>query len=155
MRASIPLPLIVGFGVALLAGVGFSYAASPAAGFGPPITGDASLNANSGALARAIAWQNSPDGDVFQMALSVPAPEMPFENVATQSGSTDALAAAPGIFNDTSLNANLKGLRQVIAWQQSPEGNAFQYALEDHVKAVSFERVALASIPVGGFESRE
>src|SRR4051812_37452432 len=70
----------------LLTGVGAAYAASPVSGFGPAVGGDQSLNSNLGRLSRTIARQNSPDGDVFQLALSVPAPEMPFESVAQETG---------------------------------------------------------------------
>ena len=136
-------------GFALLAGAG-AYAASPVAGFGPAVSNDQSLNNCLGALNQVVSWQNSPEGDVYQLALAVPAPELPFESVAMETGSHDKLAAGPDIFNDVSFNVSLRALRDVIAWQKSPEGDAFQYALEDHVKSADFERVALASVPAGG-----
>ncbi len=137
-------------GVTLMAS-SFVYAASPMTGFGPTVSGDKSLNENLGALMQVIAWQNSPLGDVYQLALAVPAPEMPFENVAMASSPKDSLPIGPQISDDKTLNASLHELAQVFAWQKSPEGDAFQYALEDHVKGADFQQVALASIPAGGF----
>ncbi len=130
---------------------GIAYAASPISGFGPTVSGDRSLNENLGALTQVVAWQNSPLGDVYQFALAVPAPEMPFENVAMASNSSDSLPTGPQIMNDPTLNGSLQHLATVIAWQKSPEGDAFQYALEEHLKAPDFQQVALASIPEGGF----
>ena len=75
----------IGLGLALLTG-GSVYAASRVSNFGPSISGDTTLNASLGVLTQTIAWQNSPEGDVFQLALSTPAPEMPFENMAMESG---------------------------------------------------------------------
>lgn len=129
----------------------FVYAASPVANFGPSVNSDKSLNENLGALTKVIAWQNSPYGDVYQLALAIPAPEMPFENVAMTSSPQDAPPSGEQITNDRTLNASLNELAIVIAWQKSPEGDAFQYALEDHVNGADFQQVALASIPTGGF----
>ena len=137
-------------GVALIAS-GVVQAASPVPGFGPTIRSDRTLNENLGALTETIAWRNSPEGDVYRLALLIPAPEMPFENVAMESSPRDNLPADVQIRNDRTLNASLDALSQVIAWQKSPEGDAFQYALEDHVKGADFQQVALASIPPGGF----
>jgi len=145
---------LAAFGFTLFA-AGMVYAASPGLGFGPTVSGDQTLNNNLGALTQTIAWQNSPEGDVYQMALSAPAPEMLFESVAMESSSQDAVAAGPDIFNDHSLNANLRAFGRVIAWQKSPEGDAFAYALETHVTGADFERVALASVPPGGVLSDE
>ncbi|MGO9390668.1 hypothetical protein [Rhodoblastus sp.] len=133
---------------------GIAYAASPISGFGPTVSGDKSLNENLGVLTQIVAWQNSPLGDVYQLALATPAPEMPFENVAMETGTQDALPTGPQIRNDRTLNGNLQHLATVIAWQKSPEGDAFQYALEEHLKAPDFKQVALASIPTGGFDRR-
>ena len=138
------------FGFMLLAS-GIVYAASPRAGFGPTVSGDKSLNENLGVLTQVIAWQNSPYGDIYQLALAIPAPEMPFENVAIASSPQDSAPVGAQIKNDKTLNASLNELALVIAWQKSPEGDAFQYALEDHVKSADFTQVALASIPAGGF----
>jgi hypothetical protein len=150
MVARVKFSTLATFGFALLAGAS-AYAASPMSGFGPSVSGDQSLDNSLGALNQVVAWQNSPEGDVYQLALAVPAPEMPFENVAMESGSQDKVASGPDIFNDVSLNVSLRALGQVIAWQKSPEADAFQYALEDHLKTADFERVALASVPAGGF----
>jgi hypothetical protein len=128
-----------------------AYAASPISGFGSTVGGDRSLDENLGALTQVVAWQNSPLGDVYQFALAVPAPEMPFENVAVASSSQDSLPTGPQIMNDPTLNGNLQHLATVIAWQKSPDGDAFQYALEEHLTAPDFQQVALASIPEGGF----
>ncbi len=136
-------------GLTLIAS-GLVYAASPVAGFGPAVDSDQSLNASLGALKQVVAWQNSPYGDVYQLALAIPAPEMPFENVASLSNSPDTLPAGLQIANDRTLNASLRDLAMVIAWQKSPEGDAFQYALEDHVKGADFRQIALASIPAEG-----
>jgi hypothetical protein len=130
---------------------GLAYSASPVAGFGPTVNSDMSLNESLGALKQVVAWQNSPYGDVYQLALAIPAPEMPFENIAIASSPQDALPVGLQITNDRTLNASLRDLAMVIAWQTSPEGDAFQYALEDHVKGADFRKVALASIPSGGF----
>jgi len=153
MRVGLKSSSFAAIGFALLAG-GIVYAASPKAGFGPTVSGDNSLNENLGALRQVIAWQNSPLGDVYQLALAAPAPEMPFENVAMETGTQDALPTGPQIRNDRTLNGNLQHLATVIAWQKSPEGDAFQYALEEHLKAPDFKQVALASIPTGGFDRR-
>ncbi len=144
---------IAAFGVTFFAG-GIAYAASPVSGFGPTISGDRSLNENLGALTEVIAWQNSPMGDVYQFALAVTAPETPFENVAMESTSQDSLATGPQIINDRTLNGSMQHLATVIAYQKSPQGDAFQYALEEHLqgKGADFEQVALASIPAGGFD---
>lgn len=155
MLSSLKTSALAAFVLTMLASIGPSNAASSIAGFGPTVSGDSSLDANVTALATVINRQNSPEGDVYKLALSTPAPEMPFESVAMESGSVDTLAAGPEIFNDLSLNASSHALARVIAWQQSPEGDAFAYAIADHVKGVDFERVALASVPSGGFASNE
>lgn len=138
---------------AVLMGLSSAYAASPVAGFGPAVTGGASLQANLNSLQRVVAWQNSPDGDIFLLALSTPAPELPFENVAMQTASIDRLDSGPDIFNDVSLNASLRALDRAVAWRATPEGDAFAYALQQLDQPVDFERVALASVPAGGFET--
>ncbi len=153
MRIHLKSSSFAAIGFALLAG-GIVYAASPKAGFGPTVSGDNSLNENLGALRQAIAWQNSPLGDVYQFALAVPAPEMPFANVAMESSSQDSLPTGPQIINDRTLNGSTQHLATVLAYQKSPQGDAFQYALEEHLKTPDFRQVALASIPEGGFDSR-
>jgi hypothetical protein len=150
MSIGIKSSSIAVLGYSLLAS-GIAYAASPISGFGPTVSGDGSLNENLGALTQVVAWQNSPLGDVYQFALALPAPEMPFENVAVASNSQDSLPTGPEIMNDPTLNGSLQQLATVIAWQKSPEGDAFQYAVEERLKAPDFEQVALASIPEGGF----
>jgi hypothetical protein len=140
-------------GLTLLSGAGGGYAASHVSNFGPPVSGDQSLNTSLGKLAQTIAWQNSPEGDIYQLALATPAPEMPFENVAMEFGSEHLAVANSNVYDDKSLNGSLDALTQVIAWRKSPEGDAFQYALRETVKAADFKRVALASIPSGGFDA--
>jgi hypothetical protein len=153
MSTSLKSSTFAALSVCLLAS-GVAYSASPISGFGPTISGDKSLNENLGALTQVVAWQNSPLGDIYQFALAVPAPEMPFENVAMESGTLDSLSTGPRIMNDRTLNGSVQHLATVIAWQKSPEGNAFQYALEEHLKAPDFKQIALASIPEGGFDRR-
>lgn len=142
--------------VALIAYAGVAWAASPVAGFGPAVSGDVSLQANMGALERNVAWQNSPDGDIFQLALSTPAPEMRFENVAIETASANSPLSGPEIYDDYSLDANMYSLHRTVAWQQSPDGDAFAFALQQLEPApADFERVALASVPAGGFQPGE
>ncbi len=140
-------------GAALLAGASVAYAASPIQGFGPPVNGGESLDANLGRLAQVIAWQNSPEGDVYQLALAIPAPDKPFKDAAIESQPLRPFDARAAVHNDPSLNASLGLLARVMAWQKSPAGDAFQYALEDHVKGADFQTIALASIPPGGFQT--
>src|SRR5208282_3790073 len=122
MSIGIKSSAIAALGYTLLAS-GIAYAASPISGFGPTVSGDRSLNENLGALTQVVAWQNSPLGDVYQFALAVPAPEMPFENVAMASSSQDTLPTGPQIMNDPTLYGSLRHLATVIAWQKSPEGD--------------------------------
>lgn len=140
-------------GLALLAGAGVAYAASPVQGFGPLVNGDKSLNASLGKLAHVIAWQNSPEGDVYQLALAMPVPDAPFEDAAIEAETVNSLDARPAVHNDQSLNASLDVLAKVMVWQTSPGGNAFQFALEDHLKGSDFRTIALASVPPNGFRS--
>src|SRR6266568_5831978 len=83
---------------------GAATVASPlrVASFGPQMAGDASLNANIGALKQTIAWYLSPESDVFQLALAAPSEE-PFENVALASDPMHGATFAPAIHNDPSL----------------------------------------------------
>lgn len=144
---------IVIAGAAFLAGASVAYAASPLQGFGPPVNGGKSLDANLGRLAQAIAWQNSPEGDVYRLALAMPAPDKPFKDAAIESAPLKSFDARAAVHNGASLNASLGLLAKVMAWQKSPAGDAFQYALEDHVKGADFQTIALASIPPGGFRT--
>jgi hypothetical protein len=146
MSIGLKTPTFAALGFSLIAS-GLVYAASPVAGFGPAVTGDGSLNESLGALKQVVAWQKSPYGDVYQLALAIPAPEMPFENTASLSIPPDTLPVGLQIADDRTLNASLRDLAMVIAWQNAPEGDAFQYALEDHVKGADFKEIALASIP--------
>jgi hypothetical protein len=136
---------------ALALGAGAASAASPlrVVGFGPPVRGDASLNANMGVLSQTIAWHNSPDSNVFQLALATPLEE-PFENVALASDPMSGGSFAPAVRNDPSLNANEAVLTRLIAYRNSPEGDAFHRAEpEAAVASAIFLRVALASVPKG------
>src|SRR5271166_7165419 len=117
MSIGIKSSTIAALGFTLLAS-GTAYAASPISGFGPTVSGDGSLNENLGALRQVIAWQNSPLGDVYQLALAAPAPEMPFENVAMETGTQDALPTGPQIRNDRTLNGSTQHLATVLAYQK-------------------------------------
>ncbi len=138
---------------ALLASAGVAGAASPIQGFGLPVQSGKSLDANLGQLAQVIGWQNSPDSDVYQLALAMPAPDKPFTDSARESRPLLSFDVRAVVHDGHSLNASLGTLARVMAWQKSPAGDAFQYALADHVKGADFQTIALASIPPGGFKA--
>jgi len=75
--------------------------------------------------------------------------------VAAETGSVDIVAAGPDIFNGPSLNASMRALHEIVAWRASPEGDAYAFALRQLETQADFERVALASVPAGGFEPNE
>jgi hypothetical protein len=144
------------FAVALAMSFGAASIASPLrlSGFGPAVSGDASLNANIGALRQTIAWLHSPESDVFQLAIAAP-DEEPFANVALASDPMHGASFAPAVYNDPSLNANEGALSQWIAYRNSPEGDAFRVAEpEITVAGAVFLRVAMASIPAGSVDLR-
>jgi hypothetical protein len=118
-------------------------------GFGPKIFNDPSLNHSLNVLAQKIAWLNSPDGNVFQAAQ--PAPENDnFDIVADLSSSTLAQGYFPNVRNDATLDRSNGILAQLIAWQNSPSGDAFMVAqAAPMVTGADFQRVAMASIPSG------
>jgi hypothetical protein len=116
------------------------------AGFGPQVFDDPTLNANLGVLHEKIAWLNSPNGDLFQVAQGA-VEEETFDNVAMLSSVTMALGYFPSVSNDRTLDRSNGILNQVIAWQNSPAGDAFMVAqAEPMVRGEDFQRVALASI---------
>jgi hypothetical protein len=122
------------------------------AGFGPPVAGDASLDANIGVLAQKIAWCRSPESDVFSMAIATPEDE-PFANVALESDPMGGASFSPAVRDDPSLNANEAALARWIAYRNSPKGDAFRAAeSESMVANASFGRVTLASIPRGSLD---
>ena len=155
MPADIRKTCALSMAAASFLAAGAAFAASPVAGFGPAVSGDASLQASMSSLTRAVSWQNSPFGDVYQLALVTPAPEMRFENVAIQSASVDKLDLGPDIFNDQSLNASARSLHTMLAWRATPEGDAYAFALKQLEPTADFEAVALASVPVGGIEEEQ
>lgn len=118
-------------------------------GFGPAIKNDPTLNANLGVLRQKIAWLNSPLSDVFQVRRTTVEDEN-FDSVAMLSSASDALGRWANIRDDVSLNHSNGVLSQVIAWQNSPAGDAFLVAQnEPEVTGADFQRVALASIRYG------
>lgn len=119
------------------------------AGFGPAVSDDPTLNASLGVLEQVMAWQNSPYGDVFQTAQATTA-EDNFENVAILSSASEAQGRWLAVRDDATLDRGNGALSQMIAWQNSPSGDAFLVARADpEVKGADFERIALASIPSG------
>jgi hypothetical protein len=150
------LRICIATAAVLALGAGDAFAASPlrVAGFGPPVSGDASLNANIGVLAQKIAWDRSPESDVFQLAIATPGEE-PFDNVAMASDPMPGARFSPAVRNDPSLNANEAALAQWIAYRNSPQGDAFDAAQPQvEVASAVFLRVALASIPRGSVDIR-
>jgi hypothetical protein len=121
-------------------------------GFGPPVGDDASLNGNLGVLAQNIAWRQSPESDVFLLAIAPPE-EAPFANVAMESEALPGPGFSPAVRDDPSLNANETALAQWIAYRNSPKGDAFHVAEpETAVASATFMRVTLASMPRAGME---
>lgn len=123
------------------------------AGFGPPVNGDASLDASMGVLARKIAWHRSPESDVFALAIAAP-PEEPFANVALESDPMHGASFSPAVSGDPSLDANEAALTQWIAYRNSPKGGPFGIAEPETmvVASAGFAKVTLASIPPGGMD---
>lgn len=127
---------------------GAAVALSPVrvAGFGPLVFNDPTLNANLGVLNEKIAWLNSPNGDPFLVAQGS-VEEETFDSVAMLSNATMALGYFPRVSNDRTLDRSNGILNQVIAWQNSPAGDAFLVAqAEPMVRGEDFQRIALASI---------
>jgi len=123
------------------------------AGFGPPVNGDASMNASMGVLAQKMAWYRSPESDVFALALSAPRQE-PFANVALESDPMHGASFSPAISGDPSLNANEAALTQWIAYRNSPKGDPFRIAEPETtvVASAGFVKLTLASIPRGSVD---
>jgi hypothetical protein len=143
---------------ALALGAGAASAASPlrVAGFGPPVSGDTSLNVSIGVLMQTIAWRHAPESDVFQLALAAAAAAEPFENVALASDPMHGASFAPAVHNGPTLNANEAVLTQWIAYRNSPEGDAFHADEPDAaIASTTFLRVALASVPKGSLDLRD
>ena len=118
-------------------------------GFGPTVASDATLNKSLGVLRRQIAWLNSAYGDVFQVAQAT-VEDQNFDSVAILSSPTASIGRWPNVRDDASLDSSNGLLSQMIAWHNSPAGDAFLVAQgEPIVKGDDFQRVALASIPYG------
>jgi len=124
------------------------------AGFGPPVNGDASLDANIGVLAQKIAWDRSPESDVFQLALAAPEQE-PFANVALEPDPRRGDSFSPAVRNDLSLDAHKTALARWIAYRDSPKGDPFGFAEPQTVAGAVFTRVTLAALPRGGVDDAE
>ena len=125
-------------------------------GFGPEVADDTTLNANLGVLAQQVAWLNSPDGDVFQIAVIAPVDDS-FGTIALDSSPFNDVGKWSDVRDDKSLKASLGVLSEQIAWQNTPAGDVFQIAemaaKADELATVTgadFQRVAMASIPRGG-----
>ena len=89
--------------VALSAGAALTAAPLRMSGFGPPVRGDASLNANIGVLAQQIAWLNMPQSDAYQFA-QAQQNNADFEQVAQMSTGAEAQGHFPSISNDSTLD---------------------------------------------------
>lgn len=125
----------------------FSAAPGRITGFGPGVSGDASLDANLGVLTKEVAWQNSPYSDVFQVAEAA-IENQSFDNVADISNPTMALGVWASVRNDATLDRSNRMLSLVIAWQNSPAGDAYLVAQAPAmVSGADFDRIALASVP--------
>ncbi len=132
--------------VALSAGAGLTAAPLRVSGFGPPVSGDASLNANIGVLAQQIAWLNMPESDAYQFA-QAQQNNADFEQVAQMSTGSAAQGHFPSISNNSTLDRANGLMSRLIAWQNSPDGDAFMVAQsEPQVSGNDFQRVALASL---------
>ena len=138
----------------LLTAGGVAFAVSPLRleGFGPSVKDDSTLNAGLGALAQQIAWQNSPEGDVYQLA---PAKlvERGFEEAAPSYVTVVAIDYGVPVRDDVSLNAHEGALSEMMARLNGPDGDAFMVAATASSNGADFDRVAMASIPKGGFVS--
>ena len=138
-----------------LAAAGLTFAAAVAAsalqagrvdGFGPNISSDQTLNRNLGVLSQQIAWLNSPASDAYRLA-QAKTKNADFAEVAQMSSGGAAQGYFPSVSDDSSLNRANGIISQLIAWQNSPEGDAFMVAqAEPEVTGDDFQRVALASL---------
>lgn len=117
-----------------------------------PVIDDASLDASVGEVRQRIAWVNSPRGDAYQI-VEATVDDHSFDNLALLSTVSAALGRWPDIRDDGSLDSANGVLAQVIAWQNSPAGDAFLAAqTEPMVDGADFQRVALASFPYSAAE---
>ncbi len=115
-------------------------------GFGPAVADDATLNASLGVLSQQIAWLNSPESDAYQLA-QAKTKNADFEQVAQMSTGSDAQGHFPSVSDDSTLNRANGIMSQLIAWQNSSQGDAFMIAqTEPAVTGENFERVAMASL---------
>ncbi len=131
-----------------LAAVAGEFSATPGhgVGFGPPVSNDPTLNANLGVLTERIAWLNSPQGDAYQLA-QAKSSNAGFVEVAQMSTGSAAQGYFPRVSDDASLNRANGIISQLIAWQNSSQGDVFMVAqTEPLVTGHDFERVAMASI---------
>jgi hypothetical protein len=118
--------------------------AGRANGFGPNIVDDQTLNGNLGVLKQRLAWLQSPESDAYQLAQSK-TENADFKEVAQISTGSAAQGTFPSVSDDSSLNRANGIMSQLIAWQNSPQGDAFILAqAEPSVTGEDFQRVALA-----------
>ncbi len=124
----------------------FAAQANRVDGFGPNNANDRTLNKNLGVLSEQIAWLNSPESDAYQLAQAIPS-NADFVEVAQMSTGSAAQGHFPSISDDSSLNRSNGFVSQLIAWQNSSQGDAFMIAqAEPSVTGGDFQRVALASL---------
>jgi hypothetical protein len=129
-----------------LAAGAFATQSSRVDGFGPKIANDQSLNKNIGVLSEQIAWLNSPESDAYQLAQATSS-NADFVEVAQMSTGSAAQGHFPSVSDDSSLNRGNGIISQLIAWQNSSQGDAFLVAqTEPSVTGDKFQRVALASL---------
>jgi hypothetical protein len=115
-------------------------------GFGPNIGDDRMLNENLGVLSQQIAWLNSPESDAYQLA-QAKTENADFAEVAQMSTGAQAQGYFPSVSGDATLDRSIGVMSRLIAWQNSPEGDAFMVArAEPSVTGADFQRVALASL---------
>lgn len=135
-------------GLTIAAVVGaFALQPGRVAGFGPAISNDPTLNQNLGVLRQQIAWLNSSESNTYELAQAQPG-NADFEQVAQMSTGADAQGYFPSVSDDSSLNRANGIMSQLIAWQNSSQGDAFMVAqaAEPSVTGEQFEIVAMASI---------
>jgi hypothetical protein len=129
-----------------LAAAGLAAAPARISGFGPQIVNDQTLNRNLGVLSQQIAWLNSPESDAYQLA-QANSNNADFVEVAQMSTGSAALGYFPSVSDDATLNRANGLMSQLIAWQNSSQGDAFMVAQgEPSVTGKDFERVAMASL---------
>jgi len=115
------------------------------ADFGPAVSDGQSLDTNLTALGQMVAWQNSPEGDVYALALNK-IPATTFEDASPAFPSVIALNFGIPISDDVSLNASAGALSEVMARLNGPAGREFAIAETSSSNDADFDRIAMASI---------